>query len=501
MSILSFNFLLFLIVTTIIYYIIPKNNRWISLLVFSIVFFILNSFELTLFLIVCVFSTYVGTNLIEKANSKGTNKKVPLYITIFINLGMLFMSKYFNIIPISINYFGNLFKINLHMGTLDLLAPIGISYYTLSIIGYTIDIYRGAYKPLKNPLKLLLFSSYYPVMVSGPILRYNDIKSKLFEGNDLDYTNIFMGFERLIFGMMKKMVIADQLSILVTSIFADYYTFSGLYIVFGVILYAIQIYCDFSGCMDIVIGASRMYGVILLENFDSPFFSRNLSEFWRRWHISLGNWARDYIMYPLLKSNTFQKIGTFSKRKFGKEFGKKIPIIIAIFILWFLIGFWHGAEPKYIFAAGIMPWVYLTLSLLFEKFNEKILKILHVKTDCFSYHLFQSIRTFLFMCFIWLFVCSTDLHSSIATIKLIFIESSGVFYDLPKIPSGVIFVMLLLVLLVDNLNYKGIDAFELFQEQNIVFKYLVILSIVSIILVFGVYGPGYNPIDFIYGGF
>ena len=501
MSIISLKFLLFLIVTTFIYYVIPKKFQWISLLLFSIIFFILSGKWLIFYLVICVLVAFVGTNLMAGKFNKEKGKKYILFLTLLIIIGMLFMLKYFNIIPMTINSFAKLFSINLNFSMLYLIAPLGISYYTLSTIGYVIDVYRGAYKPLKNPFKLLLFSSYYPMMISGPILRYKEMKNELFESKNLDYTNVFMGFERVIFGIMKKMVIADQLAILVSEIFAAYHIFSGFYIIYGVILYAIQIYCDFSGCMDIVIGASGMYGVKLPENFDSPFFSRSLSEFWRRWHISLGTWAKDYIMYPLLKSDVFQKLGARCRKKFGKKIGKKIPTIIAIFILWILIGLWHGASYKYIFAAGILPWLYLTLSQMFENFNNNLTTKLHINTECFSFHLFQSIRTFLLMCFIWLVVCSPNLSSFLDVIKSVFVYNSGVFGYLSKIPVNAIFLMLLLVLLVDYLNYKGKNAFVLLQKQNIIFRYFILLFVIAIILIFGAYGPGYNAVDFIYGGF
>ena len=501
MSIVSFNFIIFIIITSLIYYIVPKSKRWIALLVFSFIFFYLNcAIELIFYLITGIIVAFIGTNIMYK-NKSDKKRKLVLFLSLLVIIGILFVLKYYNIIPMTFNRFAGLFSINTHLGMISLLAPLGISYYTLSIIGYVVDVYRGAYKPLNNPFKLLLFTSYYPIMISGPVLRFKEMEEELFIGKDLDYSNIYIGFERIIYGIMKKIVIANHLSFIVTTIFNDYNYFTGVYIIYGVILYAIQIYCDFSGCMDIVIGASKMYGVKLPENFDSPFFSRNLSEFWRRWHISLGTWAKDYIMYPLLKSNLFQKLGSSCKKKFGKKYGKKIPTILAILVLWLLIGLWHGASYKYIFAAGILPWIYLSVSQLFEDKFSKITSVFKFRTECFSYHLFQSIRTFLLMCFIWLVVCAPNLDVFDDVLRNIFIYNYDCFEKLPRVPFNIILMMLLLVTVVDYFNYKKINVFEVLQEQNIWFRYLVLIFIISIILIFGAYGPGYNAVDFIYGGF
>jgi len=503
MSIVSFKFLLFLWISIIIYYSCPKKKRWLTLLVFSVLFFLFScSWKLIFYFLFGILITYGGTHILTRLCKTEKQKKIVLAITLGLLIGILFVLKYINIFPMTFNMFGSLFHLDLWFEKFYFLAPLGVSYYTLSLTGYIIDVYRGAYSPEKNILKLALFGCYYPIMVSGPIVRYQTMKEELFEPKEFQYQNIFMGFERIIYGLMKKLVIADQLASFVNMIFANYTYFNSYYIIIGVILYAIQIYMDFSGCMDIVIGASKMYGITLMENFDSPFFSKNLSEFWRRWHISLGTWAKDYIMYPLLKSSLFQKLGKNCKQKFGKKIGKSIPTILAIFILWLLIGLWHGASYKYIFAAGILPWIYLTLSQIFEKPIEKITEKLKIRTDCFSFRLFQSIRTFLLMCFLWLFVCSPTLSSTMHVIKNIFVlPNFNLIYELPKLPSVTLILMGNLVLIVDYLKYKGIPVWEKFQEQNIWFRWLIIFILIIVILTYGTYGPGYNPSDFIYGGF
>ncbi len=500
MQIVTFNFFIFLLISIVVYYIFPKNKRWIVLLISSILFFLFAShYKMILYLLFGIITTYFGTIYISKKIDNEKNKKIALIITLGSILLELCVLKYINLFPLTANAFGELFNLNISFKTISLLAPLGISYYTLSLIGYVTDVYRGTCKPQKNFLKHALFSCYYPVMISGPIIRYSEVDNELLNGNKFNWENIYLGFYRIVFGLMKKLVIANQLAIIVKTIFSDYQVYSGYFIVIGVIFYAIQIYADFSGCMDIVIGASKMYGVTLPENFNSPFFSRNLAEFWRRWHISLGRWAKDYIMYPLLKSALFQKLLIVCKEKFGKNIGKKIPIILAIFILWILIGIWHGASYRYIFAAGILPWIYLTVSQLFENLPKKINEKFHINTECFSFHLFQSLRTLALMCFIWLFVCSPSFLESFAIIKSIFILPS--MNSEINIPLRILAIPCAIAIAAEYLNYIGYNVFELFKKQNLWFRWCALLLILFTTIIFGIYGPGYNASDFIYGGF
>ena len=503
MGITTLKFFIFLVVSVVAYYIFPKKHRWFVLLGASLIFFMSAcSWQLLLYLTFGIIVTYIGTRLIDENLKKDRTKKIVLIIILLCIVGQLVILKYINIIPNTLKGIASIFNLDFHFASFNLLAPLGISYYTLSLIGYTLDVYWGTSKPQKNILKHALFTCYYPVMISGPIVRYEQMKKELFELRNFCFNNVLYGAERIVYGLLKKMVIADQLGVIVNAIFSQYNIYSGIYLVIGVIFYAIQIYADFSGCMDIVIGASKMYGVVLPENFKSPFFSRNLSEFWRRWHITLGLWAKDYIMYPLLISKSFQGLAEKCKNKFGKKIGKKIPTIIAIFILWLIIGIWHGASYKYIFAAGILPWIYLTISELCEPAFKKLSDILHINKEKFSYRLFESIRTIALMCLIWLLVLAPSFLSGFDVISNIFkISNLDLRLTLPQIPYMVILIAGIIVFIVDYLQYKDKDVLELFNRQGIIFRYIVIFFILYLILVYGAYGFGYNPADFIYGGF
>lgn len=503
MGITTLNFFIFLAISIVIYYLFPKKHRWVVLLVASIMFFVLScQWQLLILLAFGIIATYMGARLIDENMKTEKSKRITLFITLFSIVGVLAALKYINFIPITINGIAGIFNIDLHFAKFNLLAPLGISYYTLSLIGYTVDVYRKISKPQKNIFKHALFACYYPIMISGPIVRYEQMKKEFFEPRKFSLKNLIFGGERMAYGLLKKMVIADQLGMVVNGIFNNYNEYTGIYLIVGVIFYAIQIYADFSGCIDIVIGVSKMYGVTLPENFNSPFFSRTLSEFWRRWHITLGLWAKDYIMYPLQMSKPFQKLAEKCKNKFGKKIGKKIPTIIAIFILWLIIGIWHGASYKYVFAAGILPWLYLTISELCEPLYKKIKEKFNINTERFSYRLFESLRTIGLMCIIWLFVLAPSFLKGFDVIANIFnLSSLDLRISLPEVPYNIIFLSSLIVIIVDYMQYKGKNVLEEFNKQGLIFKYIVVFFILYLILTYGAYGPGYSPAEFIYGGF
>lgn len=515
MTITSINYFVFLFLTTVLYYLFPKKIRWVSLLIFSAVFFLLNSWRVFYFLLFGTGIAYLGALLLQEEQRTERQKRIILSACIVVIVSFLFLLKYFSFLPKTINAFGALFHLNFQLGTLDLIAPIGISYYTLSLWGYLVDVYRTTARAERNYFKLCLFTCYYPCLVSGPIIRYPEMKTALFEPRSIQWDKLFQGFYRIIYGLLKKMFIADTLAVNVRLVFSDTEKFSGPLLLLGVLLYALQIYCDFSGCMDIVIGSSQLYGVRLPENFESPFFSRNLSEFWRRWHITLGLWGKDYILYPLLKSARFQGLGSWAKKRFGKKAGKKLPLILAIWVVWAVIGFWHGANAKYFFAAGMLPWVYFSLSELCSDPIKSMTEKLSIRTDTFSFHLFQALRTLLLMLIIWLITLAPTFADSGKTLSRLFsfpsIEAITEFaeaFSFSALSRRHAFVKLSSMALslfgigvVDLLKYRGVCVAERFYRQSFWFRYLVLFAMIIAIICFGVYGPGFHPGDFIYGGF
>lgn len=261
-------------------------------------------------------------------------------------------------------------------------------------MGYVIDVYYEIGEPEKNILKLALFGYYFPTMISGPIIRYRDMKEQLYTGHPLVYKNVTYGIQRMVWGFFKKLVISERMGLIVDTVFNNYADHSGFTIIIAGICFTFQLYTDFSGCMDIVLGASETFGIILPENFETPFFSRNIAEYWRRWHITLGTWLKEYLFYPLLRTKFFSSLPKQLKEKYGKKTAKKITTYLAMLILWFTIGFWHGGVWKYIIGSGLLHWFYIVSGEVLEPVWKKLKSWFHVKDDSKGFIFFQRARTF-----------------------------------------------------------------------------------------------------------
>ena len=227
-------------------------------------------------------------------------------------------------------------------------VPVGMSFYTLQMIGYVLDCRWERIAPEKNFLKYLLFATYFPYLTSGPMNTYAALSAELDKSKEVRFsiTRLKEGSIRIAWGFLKKLVIAERAATLVNASYGDHKTYTGIYVLLGVISFAVQLYADFSGCMDVVLGTSHLLGIDLPENFNSPYLALSIREYWQRWHITLGSWLRDYLFYPILKTPLFIKIGDISRKAFGKKKGKKVPVYLAMLVLWFAVGYWHGGLWK-----------------------------------------------------------------------------------------------------------------------------------------------------------
>jgi D-alanyl-lipoteichoic acid acyltransferase DltB (MBOAT superfamily) len=387
-------------------------------------------------------------------------------------------------------------------------VPLGISYYTLMLIGYLLDTSWKISKPQKNPLKLLLFTCYFPQMISGPFTRYHEMEDQLYKAHTFDHTRITSGAQRILWGLFKKLVIAERLSVIVGTIYGNYEEYPGFYVLIAIVGYTLQVYADFSGCMDIIIGISELFGVKLPENFHTPFYATNLSEVWRRWHMTLGFWVKDYVLYPFLKSSFAQKIGKFAKKRWSKKAAKRIPTYCGMFLTWFTVGFWHGGSWNYILGSGMFFFVMIVGGMLLEPVFNRLIQWLHINTECFSWKLFQRIRTFFLFAASVSFGRASSTASAVAMWKNAFSEfNPWIFFDkslynlgVDQQDFGILVFSLLLFLVVSILQQKG-SIRKRFAKQNIVFRWIVLFGLIFSILIFGYYGPGYDASEFIYGGF
>ncbi len=528
MAITSLKFILFIAIISLIYFVAPKKFRWCILLVASYIYYFISSSKLTVFLIVSTLSIYLTalwiTKIEEKTKEKcknkektlkkelkaklAKNKKLILLLAILINFGILIFLKYGNFISININKIFKIANIGIKLPLREIILPLGISYYTLQAISYVVDVYRGKYKAEKHFGKVALFLTFFPQMLEGPIGNFGDLSSQLYEGHDFEYNRVKFSLQLMLWGFFKKLVIADRAALCVNEIFSNYNNYTGVAILMAIILYTVQIYADFSGCIDIVRGIAQIFGVNLAENFKRPFFSKSISEFWRRWHITLGAWLREYIFYPISFSKVCINITTWSKKIFKGYIGKLIPAAFALFFVWFGNGIWHGASWKYVFY-GLYYYILTILGMLFEPLFNKIIEIFKIDNKSFGYRLWQMIRTSIIVLGGMLIFRAYRLKTAWIMFKSIF-----TFEGIDKLFNGELFkigfetydfvillIGIIIMFVIGLLQEKGYNIREKISKQNLVFRWLLYYGVIFAILIFGIYGEGYSASSFIYGQF
>lgn len=284
--------------------------------------------------------------------------------------------------------------LTIYIKTLDffkIIMPLGISFYTFTSISYVSDVYYEKYEAEKNALNLASFLSFFPVVISGPLIRYDTFKNFLGEKN-INVDNIASGLRRFIVGLAKKVIIANQLSIVCNTLFSDNVETSFLIAGYQLAAYALQLYYDFSGYSDMAIGIGKMIGYSVSENFDTPYFSHSIAEFWRRWHISLGTWFKEYLYYPLLRNGFVNKLIKKWSLKVSKKQARTLATVLVLFITWFLIGCWHGTSYRFVLY-GLYHGFFIILSTILEKTYIKCKQVLHINDSSAFYKAFQIIRT------------------------------------------------------------------------------------------------------------
>lgn len=417
MSLTSLSFLVFLFAVFLLYFLLPKKWQWIVLLVCSLAFYLLAGGIGIIYVLITSVSAYFAAFGMQKLEEKKTcflrenketltkeEKKVYknkiglrrrwiLIAAIIVNVGLLAVLKYGHFFVEQLNAVLGIFGEFRVDDSFRFLIPLGISFYTLQTVGYLAEVYWGTVTAEKNYFKTLLFVSFFPQMVQGPISDYETLSTELFSTHTFSYQAFSRGGQRLIWGFFKKMVIADTLSPYVVGILSGFQSFSGITCFLGAVLYLVQLYADFSGYMDIMCGFCEMLGIRLTENFDRPFFSKSVSEFWRRWHITLGAWLRKYIYYPVAVSGWNQNLAKKSK-KLGVYFSRLVPSTVALLAVWLVIGLWHDASWAYVFW-GLGNAFFIILSLWIEPLYIKTRTALKMKDGAFLTRLFRVARTFL----------------------------------------------------------------------------------------------------------
>ena len=492
----SINFLIFFPIVVLIYFVLPHKTRWVWLLVSSYYFYMSWNPKYVLLLTASIVITFFTGLMIDKTNKlsderkKTFLRKLWVFLSFFLNLAILFFFKYFNFVFDSMSRAFSHIGIQLVDPQFDILLPIGISFYTFQALSYTMDLYRGEIKAEKNIAKYAVFVSFFPQLMAGPIERSKNLLHQFSEKHTFDYTRVKSGVLLMLWGFFLKVVIADRMAFIVNTVYDNYQSYFGFQIIIATLFFAIQIYCDFAGYTYIAKGAGQVLGFRLMDNFQQPYFSSSLQDFWRRWHISLSTWFRDYLYIPLGGSRC-------SKKR------KNINIMIVFLIS----GLWHGANWNYVLWGGIHG-VYQVIANLLKPYKEKLSTIFHIKTDAFSFKLIKIIVTFLLVNFAWIFFRAPSATAAFVIIKNMFSEFNpwiffdGSIYDLGlmQIEFYIALIAILILFIVDLIKYCK-PKFELRKwlfEQNLFFRWIVYFAGIFSLLIFGVYGPGYDASQFIY---
>jgi len=527
MPFVSLQFIAFMAIVFAAYFAAPTKWRWVVLLVASYIFYWISSQWLILVMFGQTLVTYllgrrmaaIFARATEQAD--GADKKAQrevksaakkrasrwMWLGVAANIGTLLFLKYFNFFADCANPLLSLAGVEApHLG---LILPVGLSFYTLQAVAYLVDIKRGKEEADASLPRFMLFMSYFPQILQGPIPRHGQLASQLYEGHAFDGKRASYGAQLIMWGFIKKMVIADRLAIPVNQIFDNYAYYDGAIVFLAAAGYGLQVYADFSGGIDIARGFSQMLGIDMVENFRQPYFTRSIEEFWRRWHITLGAWMRDYIFYPLSLSKPFSKLGKSARKVFGSNVGKKIPPFIANFVVFFLVGFWHGANWTFI-VYGIWNGVFIMAGVLLDDRYEAIKRRLHINGDSFGWHLFQVLRSFV-ICSFGRFFSRADtlrqalrmMRSSVAGYCGFAFVTDGSLLNLGLDTANwfVLCAGLLVLLVVDLAHERGFSFRDAIASQQIVFRWIIYLAAITVPLVFGVYGSGYDAAAFIYQQF
>jgi D-alanyl-lipoteichoic acid acyltransferase DltB (MBOAT superfamily) len=482
----SLDFAIFFPIVLIFYWIVAdkKNHRNLLLLVASYVFYGWWDWRFLFLIVVSSLVDYlVGKQLFKTENA--TRRKLLLWISLGVNLGFLLYFKYANFFIESFIDAFSLFGKDLEASTLNIILPVGISFYTFQTLSYTLDIYRKKLEPSKDALAFFSFVSFFPQLVAGPIERASHLLPQFYQTYKFDYDRVRSGLLLVAFGLFKKMVIADQVAVLANQVFNNPGDYGGYEVVVGTIFFAFQIYCDFSGYSDIAIGLSRMMGFNLMKNFDSPYLSKSITEFWRRWHISLSTWFRDYV---------YISMGGNRKGKFRMYFN--------LFFVFIVSGLWHGAAMTFIIW-GAVHGAIIVLEKALSKWRERIFVSVKLNRETVvSKLLFISI-TFTIVCFAWIFFRANNLSDAITLISNLRVNNYSTIFDGGLFDLGVdkyqfyAIIISILLLSVFEIYHRRFGVVQKLFKQHIIVRWFLYLAIVFVITIFGVYGDA-APKEFIY---
>ena len=519
---------LFLPAVILLYGISPRRIRPYVLLLSSYAFFWSISGKLLIYLLLSTFSIHhTGAWLaLVQAERKGVllqadkgekkairtayQKKLRRIVafSVCLHIGILIVLKYSSFLGGNINALFSALHIPVAFTIPKYAVPIGLSFFTLQAVSYIFDVYREKIPARRHLRRLALFMAFFPQIMEGPICRYQDTALQLFKGAPISYQNLTRGIQRILFGLLKKIVIADRLNVFIQNVFNGYAAYDGGIIALAAVLYTCQLYMEFSGTMDVVIASAEIFGITLPENFRQPFFSRTISEFWQRWHITLGTWFKDYIFYPLSMSKPLKKLTSRARKKLGNHFGPLIAGSAALFAVWLCNGLWHGAGWNYIFF-GMYHFAFILAGNIIEPLSRRITGSLHIRRDSFPWMAIQILRTGILVCIGELFFRANGLAAGLAMFKIMITD-----FSLASVQNGTVFTLgmdkrdflitliaVMIVFVNSILKERGILPRQWLVTCRLPLRWAVYYGLILFVIIFGAYGTGYVPVDPIYANF
>ena len=509
MELKSLGYIAFCLLVILVYYLArhinDKAQRYVILAANIIMILSVSRPDVLLLIMLLALFVFLMGRAIHKAIIAGNKKKSHILLWVGI-VGVIGLLCYFKFFKETYTALQMLLAANgVTIG--DVIVPAGLSYYSLSLTAYLIDIYHKKQEPETSYIDFLTFMTFFPSIIEGPINMYKKLSPQLKASHEFNPDNFIRGFQRAIWGYFKKVVIADRIGILVMGILTGDNRV-GLRLFWAMVLYSFQIYTDFSGGIDVIMGVAEAMDIKLSENFKAPLCSKSVTEYWQRWHMSLGEFMEKYIYYPIVLN---RKVMKFSKKIKNKYLQKVFSATLASIIVFVVVGIWHGTGWNYV-VYGCYQAIFVSSAVLLGPCYKKWKEKLHINDKCLSWRLFATLRTFIILTFGRYFIKAGDLDQAFELFRDTFsglhnwnlgtlIDGSMAGYGLDFKNQMIMYMSIILLIIVDIAHFKGVKIREEFMKLDIVVRYIVYMAAIMSIVIFGIYGVGFTGASFIYQGF
>lgn len=526
----SYEFAGFFILLLIAYYMVPAKWQWVLLLAADYFFYYAAGSGYLCYLLAVTVLTYLTALVLERnlvcqrgwlkehkaetgreerkafKTAQRKKRRVWLALCLILVLGILTRAKYTNFFISILNGMLERLGSTRQLSMVKLVLPLGISFYTFQAIGYLIDVSRESVTAEKNFFRYALFLSFFPQLIQGPISRFGDLSQTLWKGHRLNWENVNKGLSRMLWGYFKKLVVADRIAVAVNLMLGSPEYYCGAYTLVLMVFYTIELYADFTGGIDITIGIAQTLGIRVKENFTRPYFSKSLKEYWRRWHISMGTWFKDYVLYPVTTSGIMQRVSRTARKRLGERVGRRLPIYLSSFVVWLATGIWHGASWNFV-VWGLLNWAVLMVSEECQPFYLWFHKRFPVGGKWF-YRLFQVGRTFALVCVLNLFDCYESVSATLRMLLSLFdtgnwaalIDGSLLTLGLTVADYVVLLIGILMMLAVSFVQRSG-SVRDRVAAMAYPLRTVVWFGLFLLVVLWGAYGIGYDASQFIYNRF